>query len=160
MYRHAACVGLAIGDDVHIYILTLGAIIIDDVRGVIQREVHDRWIILIDLNDQAMCLWRLVYFRSRNWLSGEILGVTCRDQANQRERGHGQKKRQSAHSIPPFKVTYLARYHPLSEPESLTNAGSAYSAGSRSRLGVTHVSLTTSRSVLVSWPLRVKLTRR
>src|ERR1700682_2903235 len=101
MYRHAACVGLALGDDVHIHILTLGAIIIDDVRGVIQREVHDRWIILIDLNDQAMCLWRLVYFRSRNWLSGEILGVTCRDQANQRERGNGQKETICA-QYPPF----------------------------------------------------------
>jgi len=40
-----------IGDDIHIYVLTLGAIIIDHVSGVIQREVHDSWIILIDLND-------------------------------------------------------------------------------------------------------------
>jgi hypothetical protein len=39
------------GDDIHVYVLTLGAIIFDDVRGVIQREVHDSWIILIDLND-------------------------------------------------------------------------------------------------------------
>jgi hypothetical protein len=41
----------AIGDDIHIYVLTLGAAIFDYVRGVIQREVHDRWIILIDLNN-------------------------------------------------------------------------------------------------------------
>jgi hypothetical protein len=41
----------AIGDDIHIYVLTLGAVIFDHVRGVIQREVHDRWIILIDLNN-------------------------------------------------------------------------------------------------------------
>jgi len=45
-----ACAG-RIGDDIHVYVLILGAIIFDDVRGVIQREVHDSWIILIDLND-------------------------------------------------------------------------------------------------------------
>jgi hypothetical protein len=44
------CAG-RMGDDIHVYVLTLGAIIFDDVRGVIQREVHDSWIILIDLND-------------------------------------------------------------------------------------------------------------
>jgi hypothetical protein len=44
------CAG-RIGDDIHAYVLILGAIIFDDVRGVIQREVHDSWIILIDLND-------------------------------------------------------------------------------------------------------------
>jgi hypothetical protein len=41
----------AIGDDIQIYVITLGAVIFDHVRGVIQHEVHDRWIILIDLNN-------------------------------------------------------------------------------------------------------------
>ena len=35
-----ACAG-RISDDIHVYVLILGAIIFDDARGVIQREVHD-----------------------------------------------------------------------------------------------------------------------
>ena len=44
----------AIGDDVDLDVLVLAAIIFDHVGGVVEREVHHLWIVLIDLDRDAM----------------------------------------------------------------------------------------------------------
>jgi hypothetical protein len=46
----------AVGDDVDVDVLVLRAVILDHVGGVVQRQIHQFWIVLIDLNDDAMRL--------------------------------------------------------------------------------------------------------
>src|SRR2546429_5500312 len=48
-----------IGHDINVHAFALCAIIVDDIGSVIQRKIHDRRIILIDLNDHAMSLCRM-----------------------------------------------------------------------------------------------------
>jgi len=93
MYRAQHMQAGAIGNDIDVHILAFCAIIFEDVSGVIQREVHDRGIILIDLNGNAVRFRDTMRFR-----------VACKTRRDKRHRykshEHQMTKKLSHHNIP------------------------------------------------------------
>jgi len=69
-----------VGDDIDVDLLALGAIIFDDIGGVVERQIHHGGIVLIDLDRKPM----------------GRLHVACESGGDSREKEAGREGRQTA----------------------------------------------------------------